>query len=163
MKKVSITLIIVLTAICSSCAGYKPILNVSNLNFKIMDYSLQGEKEIANKIYYKLNNLSKSKNNELEKRKINLIIEILKDKKALSKNSAGQVLEYRISLRTKIVATDFLTNLEILNYNSNTSVGYIVQEQYSDTLKFENNSLDNLIDGIYKELLIQLTDSIKTK
>ena len=78
MKKVSITLIIVLTAICSSCAGYKPILNVSNLNFKIMDYSLQGEKEIANKIYYKLNNLSKSKNNELEKRKINLIIEIFK-------------------------------------------------------------------------------------
>ena len=90
-------------------------------------------------------------------------MKFLKDKKALSKNSAGQVLEYRISLRTKIVATDFLTNLEILNYNSNTSVGYIVQEQYSDTLKFENNSLDNLIDGIYKEILIQLTDSIKTK
>jgi hypothetical protein len=68
-----------------------------------------------------------------------------------------------MSLRTKIVVTDFLTNLEILNYNSDTSVGYIVQEQYSDTLKFENNSLDNLIDGIYREILIQLTDAIKIK
>ena len=163
MKKISIALIIALITICSSCAGYKPIFNESNLNFEIINYSLQGETEIAKSIYYKLDNLSKNKNNKLEGRKINLIIEVLKKKQALSKDGTGQVLEYNMTLKTKVLVKDSLTNTEILNYQAGSSVAYSVQERYSDTLKFENNSINNLIDSIYQEFLIKLTDSIKSK
>lgn len=163
MKKISIILAIALITMCNSCTGYKPIFNVSDLNFEIMDYSLKGENTIANKIYYKLNNLSKLKNAKLEKRKINLTIEVFKDKEALSKDGTGQALEYKLTLRTKIVVRDFLTNFKILDYKFNSSVGYVVQEQYSNTLKFENNSIDNLTNSIYEEVLIELTNALKTK
>ena len=163
MKKINIVLPIILILMCGSCAGYKPIFKVSNLNFEIMDYSLQGEKEIAKIIYYKLNNISKSQKNSFEKRKINFTIEVEKNKTAISKDQSGQPLEYKMNIRAKILAIDFLTNNEILKYESSKSVAYAVQEQYSNTLKFENNSINNLVDSIYEEILIQLTDAIVSK
>ena len=44
----------------NGCAGYKPIFDSSNLQFKIADYSIEGNKILGKKIYSKLHNLSKS-------------------------------------------------------------------------------------------------------
>jgi len=35
-----------------------------------------------------------------------------------------------------------------------------VQDQYSETLKLENKSIENLIDKTYKEFLIKLSEGI---
>ena len=64
MKKISHILISLIFLInISACAGYKPIFSSSNLEFKITDYSILGDKKLGNRIYSKLYNLSKSTEN----------------------------------------------------------------------------------------------------
>ena len=58
MKKIYYILIslIFLTNI-SACTGYKPIFGSTNLEFKITDYAITGDKKIGNQIYSRLYNL----------------------------------------------------------------------------------------------------------
>ena len=72
----------------------------------------------------------------------------------------SEILEYKINLNTKIVANDYLTNDELLNHNFASSLSYKVQEQFSETIKSENKSIDDLINKTYQDLLIKLTESI---
>ena len=59
MKKISYLLISLIFLInISACTGYKPIFGSSNLEFKIADYSISGDKKLGNKIYVKLYSLS---------------------------------------------------------------------------------------------------------
>ena len=58
------------------------------------------------------------------------------------------------------MANDYLTNDELLNHNFASSSSYKVQEQFSETLKSENKSTDDLINKTYQDLLIKLTESI---
>ena len=59
MKKIYyyLILLVFLTNI-SACAGYKPIFGSTNLEFKIADYEITGNKKIGNQIYSRLYNLS---------------------------------------------------------------------------------------------------------
>ena len=67
MKKISYLLIsLFLLVNIVACAGYKPIFSSSNLEFKIADYSIIGDKKLGNQIYSKLYNLSKSNKNKAE-------------------------------------------------------------------------------------------------
>ena len=55
MKKISYLLISLIFLInIGACTGYKPIFSSSNLEFKITDYSILGDKKLGNKIYSKL-------------------------------------------------------------------------------------------------------------
>ena len=55
MKKIFYLLISILLLInITACAGYKPIYSASDINFKIVDYTIIGDKELGNKIYTKL-------------------------------------------------------------------------------------------------------------
>ena len=64
MKKISYLLIWLIFLInISACTGYKPIFGSSNLEFKIVDYSISGDKTLGNQIYSKLYNFSKSNEN----------------------------------------------------------------------------------------------------
>ena len=106
MKKI-ICLILSSLLLLSSmgCSGYKPIFGSSNLNFEIVDYSLSGEKKLSQQIYNKLNIASKTD----EKSFVNSIfidINVSKIKQATVKNSAGKVLEYKITLVTQVNIQD---------------------------------------------------------
>ena len=65
-----------------------------------------------------------------------------------------------MNLNTKIIVENYLTEDEILNKNFISSSSYKVQDQYSETLKGENQLIENLIDQTYQELLINLSESI---
>jgi len=161
MKK-TIFLIIsfILLIFINACAEYKPIFGSSNLQFQIADYSIDGDKKLGNRIYSKLYNLSKSNKNNENAKNIYIKIKVSKEKKATAKDSTGKILEYKINLNTKIVANDYLTNDELLNHNFASSLSYKVQEQFSETLKSENKSIDDLINKTYQDLLIKLAESI---
>ena len=58
-KFIHIALLIVLIGI-NACTGYKPIFSSSNVQFKISEYLLEGNKKLSNKIYSKVNNLSQT-------------------------------------------------------------------------------------------------------
>ena len=164
MKKITyLTFFFILLIFINGCAGYKPIFNSTNLQFKIANYSIEGDKILGNKIYSMLYSLSESKKDNQNTRNINFIINISKDKNATTKDSAGKIIEYKITLNTNVKVTDFITNDKILDQNFISSLSYRVQDQYADTVKLENKSIENLLNKTYQELLIELTQNISIK
>jgi len=160
MKK--ITYLIISIIFLSACAGYEPIYT-SKLQFEIADYSLKADKKLGRKIYSKLNNLTKFNKNKSETESITIIIGVTKDKYATSKDSAGKILEYRITLSTNIIVKDYLTSNEMLNHNFSYSSSYKVQKQYTDTKRLENKSIEDLINKTYENLLIEMSQIILRK
>ena len=143
-----------------ACTGYKPIFGSSNLEFKIADYSISGDKKLGNQIYSKLYNLSRSTKKTSETKNIYLLINVSKDKNATAKDSTGKILGYRINLSTTITIKDVMTGNEILNENFSLSSVYKAQDQYSETIKLENQITQNLINNTYQDLLIKLSENI---
>ena len=161
MKKIYYLLIsLILLVSIFACAGYKPIFGTTNLKFKIYDYSIVGDKKIGNKIYTQLHNLSLANKDNNEVKNIELLINILKEKNPTTKDKTGKILAYRIYLSTTITLKDFSSGNEILNQNFSYSASFNVQDQYSETIKLENKSIESLVDKTYKELLIKLSESI---
>ena len=164
MKKITyLTISFILLIGINACAGYKPIFSTSNLQFEISDYSIKGDKSLGKKIYTKLYNLSQSNKNNTAVKNINISIEVSKDKTVKVKNSAGKILEYKITLNTEVKITDSITDKVILNETFVSSLSYKVQKQHSDTVSLENTSIENLINKIYQELLIKFSENIITK
>ena len=161
MKKIPYLIISFIILInIGACAGYKPIFNSSNLEFKIAEYSISGDKKLGNQIYSKLYNLSQSTKKTSETKNIYLLINVSKDKKATAKDSAGKILGYKINLSTTITIKDVMTGNEILNENFAFSSVYKVQDQYSETIKLENQTTQNLINNIYQDFLIKFSANL---
>ena len=164
MKKIThlISLIILLVLI-NGCAGYEPIFSSTNLEFEIDNHSIEGDKILGNKIYSQLRNLTRSNKNKQNIKKVNLFINVSKNKDATSKNSSGKVLEYKITLTAEIKVTDFIDDNKMLEQTFVSSLSYKVQDQHYETVKLENKSIENLLNKIYQELLVKLSQNITTK
>ena len=161
MKKIYYLIsLFVLLILINGCAGYERIFSSTNLQFNISSSTIEGDKQLGNIIYSKLYNISKTKKNGQNIKNIDVYINITKEKTATSKDSAGKVLEYKITLETEIKLTDFTTEEKILDQIFSSSTSYKIQSQHSDTITLENKSIENLIDGTYQELLIRLSQII---
>ena len=159
MKKIAyLTLLIILSISIKSCSGYKPIFSSSNLNFNIQSYSIEGNRRLGNNIYSKLHNLSKAQKNKENLKNIDLYINVLDSKESTSKDTAGKILEYKISIRVEIKINDSTNSKKILNEIFTSSTSYKTQSEYSQTLKLEEKSLDNLLNSTYQKVLIKLSN-----
>tara|TARA_B100000029_G_scaffold514409_1_gene617116 strand:- start:1385 stop:1861 length:477 start_codon:yes stop_codon:yes gene_type:complete len=156
MKKI-IFLLIFLSI--GACSGYKPIFSSSNINFTLNNYSISGDKKIGNQIYSKLYKISKSSKNSPDTKNISIIINSQKDKNPTSKDKTGKVLAYKINILADITVKDLETNNEILSEKFNSSLSYKVQNQHSETIKLENKSIENIVDRIYQDFIIKLSES----
>jgi hypothetical protein len=150
----------ILLLFINGCAGYEPIFGSTNLQFEIADYSIEGNKILGNKIYSKLYSLSKSKKDDQNLRRVDLVIKVSKDKNVTTKDSAGKILQYKITLNTDIKVTDFITKDKILNQIFVSSLTYKVQDKYSDTVDLENRSIEDLLNKTYQELVTRLTQNL---
>ena len=161
MKKISYFLILIMTlSYLSACSGYRSIFDSSSLNFKIVDYDVSGEKKLGEQIYFRLNNLSKAKEKNSRIKNIYIFINVNKNKNPTSKNSAGKILAYKISISTKISVKDLTTGNEILNKKFVSSSSYEVQDKYSETLKLERKSIEDMLNKTYQDLLVSLLENI---
>jgi len=161
MKKIYYILISLIIILCTaSCAGYKPIFGSSNLGFKITDHTIKGDEKLGNKIYAQLYSLSKRNIKTGAIKNIKISIDVTKNKTATAKNSAGKILGYKINIISNITLKDAKTNDQILNKTFNYSVSYKVQDQYSETIKLEEKSVQNLINKTYQDLLIKISQNI---
>ena len=161
MKKIFYLLTtFVLLIYIESCTGYKPIFGSSNLEFTITDYSILGDKKLGNQIYSKLYGLSQSTKNTSEIKNIYVSINTSQNKNATTKSSSGKILGYRINLSTIITIKDSMTENEILNDTFSFSSTYKVQDQFSETIKLENQIIKNLIEKTYQNLLIKLSKNL---
>ena len=164
MKKIIYLIIsaILLTYI-NACAGYKPIFSSPNIQFQIVDYSIKGNKKIAKQLYSKLFNLSNSNINNQGVQKVHISIEVTKEKIATVKNSAGKILEYKVNLNSNIVVKNFLTDDEVLSHNFAYFLSYKVLDQYSETVKLENTTIENLVNKTYQDLLIKMSENMSAE
>jgi|TARA_B110000438_G_scaffold265390_1_gene278696 hypothetical protein len=165
MKKlINIIITIIFVYLISACAGYKP-LYTTNLQFEIKDYSLKTNKELGKKIYSKIRNLSKKNESENNSniKKIAIIIDANKNKSATAKDSTGKILGHKIIINGSIQVSDYVTKNKILNYNFSESSIYIIQSKYSETIKLENKNIENLINKIYKNILIKMSENMTEK
>ena len=162
-KIIYLILPIIILALVSECAGYKPIFEAKNLEFNINNYLMEGDKVVGKNIRNKLYNLSKSSQNKENLKNLDFIVDVVKNKNETSKDNAGQVLEYKITLLIKIEVIDTENGNKILNQKFSSSTSYKVQDEQSETIKLENRSLENLINYTYQKLLIRLTENILTK
>ena len=161
MKKVVYPIFsFILLLFINGCVGYEPIFGSTNLQFEIADYSIEGNKILGNKIYSKLYSLSKSKKDDQNLRRVDLVIKVSKDKNVTTKDSAGKILQYKITLNTDIKVTDFITKDKILNQIFVSSLTYKVQDKYSDTVDLENRSIEDLLNKTYQELVTRLAQNL---
>ena len=161
MKKIAHPILLfILLIFINGCVGYEPIFSSKNLQFKIVDFSIEDNKTLGNKIYSKLYNLSKSTKDDQNVRDIDLLIKVSKEKIATTKDSAGKILEYKITLNTKVEIKDFVNSDKILEETFIATLTYKVQNQYSDTVDLENRTIEDLINKIYQKLLIKLSQNI---
>ena len=140
-----------------ACTGYEPIFSSSNFQFEIINYEIEGNKKLGNRLYSKISRLSNSKKNNSDITGINISIDVSKNKTATVKDSARKVLEYKINISASILAKDYLTNQDVLNKKFNSSLSYKVRDQHSETIKIENQKIEDLLNEIYRELLIELS------
>jgi len=161
MKKINkLILSSILLIVINGCAGYEPIFGSKNIRFTISNFSVDGEKMLGNKIYSKLRNAAKSSKNKPDAQRINFFINVSKDKIATSKDSAGKILEYKIVLVASVEANNLDKNIQILKEEIKKSSSYKIQKQYSETLNIEKQTIETLIENIYQELLIKLSQNI---
>jgi hypothetical protein len=66
-------------------------------------------------------------------------------------------------LNSQIIVKDFKNSNELVNHTFVSTQSYKIQDQYSDTLALENQSIENLINKTYQELLIKLSENIILK
>ena len=161
MKKIKFPLtFFLLLLFVNSCTGYQPIFNQKNLNFKIIDYSIEGSEQLGKRINSKLQNLSKTTKNNQGATGIILNIKITKEKVATTKDSAGKILEYKINLNFQSNASNYLTNNTLLNKSFTISGTYKVQDQHSETIQIENKLITDLMDRAYEDLVINLSEGL---
>ena len=154
-----IILAFILITFTSACTGYKPIFNSSSLMLEIKDVKINGDKKLGKRIYQKLSNLLKSKNKEGTK-KIDLVIDISKNKEESAKDKSGKTLEYRITLNTLIKVKNYDTENLIFDKNFSNSLSYKTQSEYSQSISSEDKIVDDLIEQTYQEFLITLIQNI---
>jgi len=161
MKKILYPIFIIATFILiNQCSGYKPIFSTTDIKFKIVDKEIKGDKLLGNKLFSKLDVLSKTKNNEEKIKNIVLILDVSKTKSPTSKDSSGKILEYKINLNTNVEAKDHVTNKNILKQNFNSSSSYKIQSKYSDTLTLEGKTINDLVNKTYQDILFNLSKNI---
>tara|TARA_Y100000590_G_scaffold126777_1_gene144933 strand:+ start:1899 stop:2384 length:486 start_codon:yes stop_codon:yes gene_type:complete len=159
-KKIYIIFFTGILIFLNGCAGYEPIFSSKKIQFVIEDFLIEGDSTLSKKIFSKLDNLSKSQKNNQDARSIKININSSKNKTGTNKSSSGKVLEYKITLNISVKISDYLTNRMILNKTFISSTSYKVQDQYFDTVRLEKTSEENLINNIYQNLLITLSQNI---
>jgi hypothetical protein len=158
MKKITYLAISFVLLICvNGCTGYEPIFSSTKSQIEIVEHSIKGNKKLGNKIYSQLRKAFGSNKNNPNAKTVHATIEVLKNKNATVKNSAGKILEYKIIINTNILLKDSLTEDVILNYSESASSSYKIQDQYSETKKMENKTTENLINKIYQDILIKIS------
>ena len=160
MKKIFFfSILFLLVAHIYSCAGYKPIFSKSDLKFIVEEHTIEGDKNLGNIIYSKLYNLSKANEKNPEALTINILIKISKNRNSTAKDSTGKILEYKTTINANILINDYLSNEEILNKNYVLSSSFKAHDQYSETVKNENIVIENLLNKIYQDILILMSEN----
>lgn len=150
MRKINFFLILFVFTF-SGC-GFKSASQVSKEKFTIAEVVVSGEKKTGNKIKNEIM-LSSGKNS------VNLLfltMNVEKIKQIKERDEKNKITKYQTTLAIDIsIKNNKDRNKK--NYSISNSLDYIVEKNYSDTLKNEKNAIDNLVSKTAKDIYTNLS------
>lgn len=150
MRKINFFLILFVFTF-SGC-GFKSASQVSKEKFTIAEVVVSGEKKTGNKIKNEIM-LSSGKNS------VNLLfltMNVEKIKQIKERDEKNKITKYQTTLAIDIsIQNNKDRNKK--NYSISNSLDYIVEKNYSDTLKNEKNAIDNLVSKTAKDIYTNLS------
>ena len=134
---------IVLMLLVTECAGYKPLYSGDKSNFSIgkIDYE-SDDPGIAKKIGKSLKNIIRSENNL---KKINIIINLKKEKKIATKDDKGTTTNFEMLIVMNIVATQVSNNQTLLEKEYSFQKIYQNKSTASETANLESKIIDDTV------------------
>ena len=144
--------IIILIIILQSC-GFKAVKQSDMNKHYIATIEITGDKRIN---YIIKNNLLNSTKNE-NKNPLNIKLKSKKIKDIKEKNIKNEITKYQITI-------DIIVNITGYDANENTIVlsksgEYNVNQQYSKTLRSENNLVKTLANDLSKEIIYKISQN----
>ena len=148
MKIINLFLVIII--LTSSCA-YKKMNSSDNKKFHIQNIEITGDKRTSFIIKKKINRFSNSESVN----KINIFIELEKERKIQEKDIRNKVTKYKLLINANLRVSDIKSGKE-LNRTFSSNQTYIVDSNYSNTVNNLKEANNLLIETIVNEILDQL-------
>ena len=145
-----IYLFFVVIILTSSCA-YKKMNSSDNKKFHIQNIEITGDKRTSFIIKKKINRFSNSESVN----KINILIELEKERKIQEKDIRNKVTKYKLSINANLKVSDIKSGKK-LNRTFNSNQTYLVSSNYSNTVNNLKEANNLLIETIVNEILDQL-------
>ena len=145
-----IYLFFVVIILTSSCA-YKKMNSSDNKKFHIQNIEITGDKRTSFIIKKKINRFSNSESVN----KINIFIELEKERKIQEKDIRNKVTKYKLLINANLRVSDIKSGKE-LNRTFSSNQTYIVDSNYSNTVNNLKEANNLLIETIVNEILDQL-------
>ena len=147
MKYLKLILILFAIIFLNSC-GYKKLNSEKFNNFKIDKLEISGEKKLA----YKLKNNIEIYSSESSKFIYDIKINLISNKQAKIKNTAGKATRYTTELQadTSIINTN-TKNVYSKTFSSTSD--YDIGSTHSDTLNNEEKAIENNLNYISNEII----------
>jgi len=151
MKKLKITLILVLLVVTSSC-GFKPMNLAGNKTVNFKNINISGDKKIS---YNLRNNILLISSND-SKNVRDLDIKLQKKKNSKIKDKAGKITRYNLSISAILKLTN-LKDSSVIEKTFSQNEDFYVSANHIDTITNEKNAVKNIIDQLSMDIVNFIT------
>jgi len=147
-KKITLFFLIMLMIFMHTSCGYKRINQKENNNYQITKVKMTGDMRISDVIQNEISLNSSSDGNE----KIQLEINIKKEKNILNKNIKGKITKYGLTINASLQLEN-TESKEIIKRNFTRKMSYDVSKIHSDTLLIEKKYTKILAENISEDIV----------
>ena len=153
MKKI---IILFISCLFVYSCSYKKVNNSQNQKFYIKNINIDGNKKIGYYLKNEIALMSSVKGTT----KINVNLDVEKEKKVRIKNIKGKNTKYTVLLKVKVLTTNLNTKKQITRFYERSET-YDAANNHSETINNENSSVKNLAGRISEDIINDLSLSLK--
>jgi hypothetical protein len=150
-------LILILSLLLSSC-GFKRLNENNTELIYFKNINIVGEQRIA----YTLKNNILIISKENSKNKYNAEITVQQQKSDKTKNKAGKITRYNLSVSAQLVLTN-LDNNKKVQKSFTRDRDYLVAENHSETISNEKNATKNIVQRVSDDIITFITLMMREK
>lgn len=147
-KNITLFFLMVMIIFIHTSCGYKKINQRENNDYQIIKMEIAGDMRISEVIKNEI-----SLNSSFDgKEKIQLAINIKKEKNILNKNIKGKITKYGLTLNASLLLEN-IESKKIVQRDFIRKMSYDVSKIYSDTLRIEKKYTRTLAENISEDIV----------
>lgn len=136
-----------LAVLINSC-GFKKINEPNNKSYSVQKIIINGD----NRISHLLKNEIMLTSSEGSKNKIEIFLEVNKNKKTKDKDISGKINKYTLELIANIKISE-VNSSKVINRNFKRTVDFDVMGNHSDTINIERKTLVQITELISEDIV----------